>query len=55
MEANARNDAHEAEEKVTALIERAHTNSTKFERLWGEQDELHQTIEELHVEHDVAR
>jgi hypothetical protein len=31
MEANARNDAREAKEKLMALIERARTNATEFE------------------------
>jgi hypothetical protein len=53
-EANARDDACEVEEKLMALIERAHVDTTEFEWLRGEQDELLRTAEELRAERGVA-
>jgi len=37
-EKDARDDAHEAKEKLTALIERVHTDAMEVKRLWKEWD-----------------
>jgi hypothetical protein len=39
-EKDARNDACEAKEKLTALIEWVRTNAMEVERLWKERDDL---------------
>ena len=39
-EKDTRDDAHEAKEKLTALIERALTDAVEAERLWKEWDDL---------------
>ena len=46
-EKDAHDDAHEAEEKLTALIERVCMDVMEGERLWKERDDLLQVMEEL--------
>ena len=52
---DARDDAHEDEEKLVALIERAHMDAVEAEWLWKEQDNLLWAIEELHTGTALAR
>ena len=54
-ERDACNDAHEAEEKLTALIERVHTDTMEVERLRKEQDDKLWAIQELCTGIDLAR
>ena len=54
-EKDAHDDAHEAEEKLTALIERVCMDVMEGERLWKERDDLLRVIEGLRTEHDLAR
>ena len=53
-EKDARDNAHEAKEKLAALIERVHTDTVEAERLWKEWDDLLRAIEELHTGIDLA-
>jgi len=53
-EKDAREDAHEAEEKLTALIERARTDAMEAKRLWKERDDLLQAMEELCTRTELA-
>ena len=53
-EKDAHNNAREAEEKLTDLIERVHMDVVEAERLWKEQDDLLRAIEELHTGIDLA-
>ena len=46
-EKDARNGTREAEEKLTALIKRVHTDAVEAKRLRKERDDLLRTIEEL--------
>ena len=48
-EKDARDDTHEAKEKLSALIERARTDTMEAERLWKERDDLFRAMEELHM------
>jgi len=54
-EKHARDDAHEVEEKLTAMIERVHTNTVEAEQLQKERDDLLRAIEELRMGIDLAR
>ena len=54
-EKDVRDDTHEAEEKLAALIERAHMDAVEAERLWKERDDLLRAIEGLRMELDLAR
>ena len=54
-EKDAHDDAHEAEEKLVALIERVRMDAVEGERLWKERDDLLRTIEELRMGVDLAR
>ena len=54
-EKDARDDAREAKEKFTALIERACTDIMEAERLQKERDDLLRAIEGLLTECDLAR
>ena len=54
-EVEARIDAQEAGEKLVALLERTHMDEAEAERLRKERDDLLQTIEGFHMEHDLAR
>ena len=53
-EMNACEDAHEADEKITALIKRMHAYAVESERLWKERDDLFWAIEGLRMECTLA-
>ena len=53
-EKDTRDNTREAEEKLTALIERACTDIMEVERLWKERDDLLWAVEGLRTEHDLA-
>jgi hypothetical protein len=53
-EADAHRHTVEAEEKVTALIERAHKDDDEAERVPKERDDLLQTVVGLRIERDLA-
>ena len=53
-EKDACDDAHEAEEKLTTLIERARMDAVEAERLWKEWDDLLWAIEELCMGTELA-
>jgi Spy/CpxP family protein refolding chaperone len=46
--------AHEAEEKLAALIERTHVDAAESKRLRKERDDLLRAIEGLRMERDLA-
>ena len=54
-EKDARDDAHEAEEKLVALIERACMDAVETDQLQKEHDDLLQAIEELCAGTELAR
>ena len=54
-EAKARVDAHEAREKLVALLERTHVDEAEAKRLRKERDDLLQTLEGFRMECDLAR
>jgi hypothetical protein len=51
---NAHEDAHEAEEKLVALIERKRADVTESERLRKQWDDLLQAVEGLRTVRDLA-
>ena len=51
---DACDDTYEAEEKLTALIERPHIDAVKAERLRKERDDLLRVVEELHTGTELA-
>jgi len=53
-ERDARDDTHEAEEKLAALIKRVRMDAVEAERLQKEQDDLFWAIEELRMRIDLA-
>ena len=54
-EKDACDDAHEAEEKLTTLIERARMDAMEVERLRKEKDNLLRALEELRTSTEMAR
>jgi hypothetical protein len=53
-EADAREDAREAEEKLAVLIERACTDVVESKQLRKERDDLLRAVEGLRTERDLA-
>ena len=50
----ARDDAHEAGEKLLDLVKNMHIDAVEIEWQWKERDDLLQAIEGFRTEHDLA-
>ena len=53
-EKDARDDAYEAKEKLTALIKRARTDAVEAKRLRKEWDDLLRAVEELRTRTELT-
>ena len=50
----ARDDAHDAREKLLDLVESTRTNAVEIEQLQNERDDLLQAVEGFRTERDLA-